>query len=316
MGQTRAELREQIKRSLGYPLVKIELTDSQLDDAINMARNMYIKWAAGESTKEVWFTLLLKGGQRIYDLPAGVTEVISYTDKGSSGMWPGGSGTGINTLFTMDNYFYQRGYYDALSKTSYDYVTYHLAKDFLETSSNFVVNKYDYRYHKHTNQLEVQPTPVCNTGNVTQVTTTAPSGTASTASTMFRYPGSGACALDSWMQEIDGAGWALIQAYMIEGSTLPSYTATSSTSGSIFKIDENYAEYLYEYDWIIEYASALAKITLGRIRSKFPSFSSIGNIGISLDGSELIGEGKEEKRELEERLRKEESSLGYGILMM
>lgn len=315
MGQTKSELREQIKRHLGYPMVKVELADSQLDDAIDRARNVYIKWAVGDATQEVYFTLLLKGGQRIYDLPAGVTDVISYEDTGTQGLWPGTPGSGINTLFTMDNYFYNKGLYDALSRSHWDYVTYHLAKDFLETVDKYTTNKYQWRYHKHTNQLEVQPTPACNTGTVTSITSDAPSGTADTSSTIFRYPGSGACSLDEWTKTIDGAGWCLIRAYMIKGSTLPAYTPTADTSGSIFKVDESYAEWLYEYDWIVEYALALSKITLGGIRRKFSQFQSIGNTGISLDGDQLLSEGKEEKRELEERLKLEEGSEGYGIIL-
>jgi hypothetical protein len=49
------------------------------------------------------------------------------------------------------------------------------------------------------------------------------------------------------------------------------------------------------------------------IRRKFASFSGLGGQGIALDGSELIGEGKEEKADLELTLRDEECYDGYGI---
>ncbi len=51
------------------------------------------------------------------------------------------------------------------------------------------------------------------------------------------------------------------------------------------------------------------------IRRKFANFNSIGNTGISLDGSELIQEGKEEIEKLEETLREEENYCGMPILM-
>lgn len=65
-----------------------------------------------------------------------------------------------------------------------------------------------------------------------------------------------------------------------------------------------------------DYSLACAKETLGMIRRKFSNFSSIGNEGISLDGDSLIGEAKEEKDKLEERLRQdEESGEGFGIVI-
>jgi hypothetical protein len=54
---------------------------------------------------------------------------------------------------------------------------------------------------------------------------------------------------------------------------------------------------------------------LGRIRSKFAQFNSIGNIGIGLDGDTLLQEGITEKEKLDETLRLEESYEGYGILL-
>jgi hypothetical protein len=70
----------------------------------------------------------------------------------------------------------------------------------------------------------------------------------------------------------------------------------------------------YTSDWIFDYALAECKIILGRIRSKFAQFNSIGNIGIALDGDTLIQEGIQEKERLEETLRLEESHEGYGII--
>ena len=60
---------------------------------------------------------------------------------------------------------------------------------------------------------------------------------------------------------------------------------------------------------------AECKILLGMIRRKFAQFNSIGNIGISLDGDQLVQEGKEEKDRLEETLRTEEGYDGYPIII-
>ena len=91
---------------------------------------------------------------------------------------------------------------------------------------------------------------------------------------------------------------------MIEGSTLPGWSETN--------IDDK----LYNTTWILDYATALCKITLGTIRRKYASFGAIGNTpGLALDGSDLIAEGKEEKEKLDESLKDEEVFEGGYILI-
>lgn len=51
-------------------------------------------------------------------------------------------------------------------------------------------------------------------------------------------------------------------------------------------------------DWCIDYALAIVKIPLGRVRSKFRG----GDLDVEMDGVDLISEGKEEKVTLEEKL--------------
>ena len=89
MAITKAEFREQIKKRLGYPMVKIELADCNLDEAIETAISKYLKWATGQATYEHYFTVLLRGGQFLYDMPVGTVDIIQYDDRGLS--------TGINT---------------------------------------------------------------------------------------------------------------------------------------------------------------------------------------------------------------------------
>jgi hypothetical protein len=223
--------------------------------------------------------MALSAGQTIYDLPTGVTEVIAYDDHGSTG--------GINTLFTMDNYLYTRGAYGPLASPygdtsghsyGYDYgmISYHIARGFLDDVDRYTPSKYNWKYHRYTNQLEIHPAPA--SGNSLTVT----------------IAGSAAV--------IDSPGFILLRAMMVEGSSL----SNTWESG-----DSN--EYFYESTWILEYSTALCKITLGTIRRKFANFGSIGNVGISLDGDSLVSEGKEEKDRLDESLMLEEVYEGLDI---
>jgi hypothetical protein len=266
MALSKKALAEKIKRRFGFPMVKVELDNSQIYDAIDYARAKFIKWAVGQSTHEVFFTQLLSAGQNFYDMPVGVTEIVGYGSTGIS--------SGINTLFTIENFLYNQGYFEALWNTSnqgYTIISYHIARDFLDTVRKYSPDKYNYKYHPYSNQLEIHPAPPSGNSLVLQEGT------------------------------FDSPGFILIRGYMIEGSSSSNWQAGDS--------DEDF----YDSDWIYDFATAECKIVLGAIRRKFANFASIGNTGISMDGDSLVSEGKEEKERLEETLRLEETFDGLDI---
>jgi hypothetical protein len=285
--QSKGDLAELIKRRLGAPVIKVELTTQQIYDAIDYAKHKWVKWGVGNSIVETYFTVLLLAGQNFYDLPIGVTDIVEYEDQGAH--------YGINTLFTIDNFLYSRGVYDPLIWTggyAYSLVSYHIARDFLKTVDKYTPSVYNYKYHKYTNQLEVHPAP--------------PSGNA----------------LDlvdenGQTQTYDSPGFILVRSYMIEGSQYAGME--TNLSQSTWKRTGMYSgdsdTNFYTSDWIFDYALAECKIILGRIRSKFTNFASIGNVGLGLDGETLLQEGIAEKERLDETLRLEEGHMGYGIIV-
>lgn len=269
MAVNKAGLSQKIRRRLGHPMVKVELDPQQITDSIDYARNKWIKWAVGNATQEIFFTVMLSGGQQLYDLPIGITEIVGYEDDV-------GTGSGIKTLFTIDNYLYQQGMFESLYEFGGEYtlISYHIARDFLELVRRYTPAKYSFRYHKYTNQLECLPAP--DTGNSLTVNNVA----------------------------YDSPGFILCKAYAIEGSQIDSNWSPGDSDSDF-----------YTSDWIFDYATAECKIILGGIRRKFAQFASVGNAGISLDGTELVQEGKEEKTYLDETLRSEEAYEGYGIII-
>jgi len=289
---SKRDLAERIKRRLGYPVVKVELDPQQIFDAIDYARDKWVRWAVGQATVETFFTVVLSAGKVFYDLPLGVTEIIDYYDNGAKG----GIG-GINTLFTLDNFLYTRdtGIYSFLWNQGYDYsfVSYHLALDFLKTIERYTPTIYNYKYHPFTNQLEVQPPPP--SGNALEIKNE-----------------------NGNLITIDSPGFILVRSFMIEGSHY-SGMETINKKGNPWRRKQdsrhsgNINENFFVSDWIFDYSLAECKIILGRIRSKFGNFASIGNTGISLDGDTLISEGTTEKERLEETLRLEEVYEGYPI---
>lgn len=258
----KSDLIEIVKRRLGYPVVKVELDESQILDHINYTREYYIKWAVGQATQERWYTKLLSAGVSTYDLDEispNIVEVVSYRADATYGTTAGG----IHTLFSIENYMYNAGMFDAMlmrsSGDGYSLVSYHIAKDFLETLNRYIVDPYNYIYHHWDNTLEIYPSPP--------------------ASGSEHYTGQ--------------QSWILLRTYEIDC------------------IDAD----MYNNPWFKDYVTALCKVSLGRIRSKFANYQAVGsNVGLALDGDSLISEGTTEIEKLDERLRNEEPWEGMYII--
>ena len=159
---TKEEMRSKIRRKLGEPMVRVELDDSQIDDAIDDSVMRFIKDATGQATQETFFTYQISTGVARYKMPAAVTEIIDYDDASRGSSF--GSG-GINTLFSLDNYMYQQGMLDPIVMMGSgggggaSLVSYKIAMDFLETMKAMFPPKFRWKYHHKENELEIVPVP-------------------------------------------------------------------------------------------------------------------------------------------------------------
>ena len=198
MAISKSHLIQKVRNRLGEPMVKVEVCDNQLSEHIDYARQKFIKWAIGNATQEVYFTVLLQAGKRLYDLPAGITEVISYDDNQISM-------GGINTLFTMNNWMFSNGFYGGMFNGGYDLISYHLVLDFMKTLDKYSTTPYNWKYHRSTNQLELNPAPPQNEGHVVII------GENSETGLPQEYV-------------FDSPGFVLLKAYMVQGTSLPNYT--------------------------------------------------------------------------------------------
>ena len=198
MAISKSHLTQKVRNRLGEPMVKVEICDNQISEHIDYARQKFIKWAIGNATQEVFFTVLLQAGKRLYDLPAGITEVIRYDDNNISM-------GGINTLFTMNNWMFSNGFYGGMFNGGYDLISYHLVLDFMQTLEKYSTTPYNWKYHRSTNQLEINPAPPQNEGQVYLV------GENSETGLPQEYV-------------FDSPGFVMLKAYMIQGSSLPNYT--------------------------------------------------------------------------------------------
>lgn len=334
---TRNQLRQRIARNLGGGMVKTELCVEHLDDAINAARDLWITYAVGNATMEIFFLLRLEGGRRVYTLPAGIVEVIGYRDKmgGIGGFggygdsfggygparWYTGPEQGSTAFFSLEYPAWQGFGYGMTGNRAgnlYTAVDTYLAMSHMELLQKMRHDKYQWRYHRFNNQIEFTPTPECSN----QLTINTPSsGTIPQSDDWVVTPTDNGCQ-ELETEEVNSPGYVLIRAQMMEGCSLPTYTP--STSGALDfedntslypEADANMLEYIYSHPWIISYATAYAKQTLGLIRRKFSSNTSLGNASISLDGDSLVGEARDDMQRLEEELDLKWSYEGYGIIM-
>src|SRR5574343_113059 len=211
--RTKAQLRTLIKRQLGWPIVKLEISDEQIDDNIDIATTEFITWAVGQSTQETFFTILLSGGQNYYDMPNGVTEVISYNFCNS------GSG-GINTLFSVENYMFNSGDVGVLRGGATSLIDYHIGLDFLKTLNRYTPDDYNFKYHQARNILEIQPTPP--TGNsflIGDVVYDSP-GFVLIRSFMIRGSQITNSTETDWLEDLYGEGWVREYAVALTKVTL------------------------------------------------------------------------------------------------
>lgn len=263
---TRAELRARLKRDLGYPYNKVEVTDDHLNDAIDDALEKWEEWAVGNAIKEYYFTIPLSAGQSEYVLPVYVTDVLGF----KSDTWS----TGINTLFTIENFLYTQGYIDPQQFMGSDgLIGYQLAMDYIETLERYMPEQYTFKYARHKKILQLSPTPVLK--DIRTINGTA------------------------W----DFAGYLLVRCMAYDGSFVTGWTY------------EDFEDQSLSEGWVKKYSLAKLKTTVGQIRRKFSGYGSLGNTGITLDGPELISEGKEEMEKLIEELDTNYAYEGYGIFM-
>jgi hypothetical protein len=148
--QDRDELCNWIERKLGAPLVRVELTQDQLDDAIDEAMEIFTKYVTPERK---YFALDLDewplSGYTMDDNVAGVWAIDGDADFG------GGNTTG--TLFSTRSQL--RNTIGFQGGSAGAWVTYHLSLDYLELTKRMTGGGYQFEYNWHTKLLTLLPNP-------------------------------------------------------------------------------------------------------------------------------------------------------------
>ena len=180
-------LAQRVRRTLGEPLIQIEISSEQIYEFIDIAIEYFTKFA-GETEEYLIFksdlyiknvglpigrlinispdmasspdafNTALTGLSAGYDYDLGdyrrVIDVFSFNE---------GNNSGVNTLFTIENTVAQQAYFGhLLGNMGFDLVTFHVLKDWLETREKTLGLTPYLRFNPDTQILKIIPEPSSN----------------------------------------------------------------------------------------------------------------------------------------------------------
>lgn len=171
-------LAQRIRRTLGEPLVEVEISSEQMYEIIDIAVEYFTKFA-GETEEYLIFRsdLYKKGiGLEIDKLFNVSPEMYSSMSDSLSGGWDSdldnyrrvidvfsfaeGNNSGVNTLFTIEHTIAQQAYFGhLLGNVGYDLVTWQSLKSWLDTREKILGMMPYLRFDPDTQILKIIPEP-------------------------------------------------------------------------------------------------------------------------------------------------------------
>jgi len=165
--RTRDNLKAWILRQLGSPLITVELTTAQLDDAIDNATLMWTKYA---TMTERYLTLNLaeypaenelEGTPEGFDLSEYRVAAVGSIATGEAFGLNGGG----DQLFGLANSMLAGGSYpffnhSGAGKSGGGWTTYQCVVEFVKLSKRMMATEFDYSYNPLTQRLKLIPNPL------------------------------------------------------------------------------------------------------------------------------------------------------------
>jgi hypothetical protein len=259
--QTFTLLAERISHSLGFPLIDVDAHANQVNEYISISCEMFAKFA-GYTEESLVFDSSLYEARKGIDLQklfSSTPTLCSYYGAVSGGHDPllddtrkvidvwsfeEGSGSGINTLFTIEQSLAQQTYFSySMGNYGFDLISWYTLKNWLDTREKVLAIKRTFNFDPSNQYLQMWPEPI-----------------------------------------VGQPFYGLVGCYV-----------------------EKPLKQLVKEQWVYQYALALTKVGIGRVRGKFAGVQLFG--GGTL-GTELLTEGLNEKKELEAMLF--EGTPGFG----
>ena len=255
-------LAQRVRRTLGEPLIQIEISSEQIYEFIDIAIEYFTKFA-GEDEEYLIFRsdLYIRG----VGLPIGrlfntspqmynqETSVASTTGVSLSAAYDydlgdyrrvidvfsfeQGNNSGVNTLFTIENTIAQQAYFGhLLGNVGYDLITWQALKTWIDTRDKVLGLMPYLRFNPYDQILKIIPEP----------------------SNLSVYYGFLGCKIQKPLK------------------------------------------YLVQQLWVYRYTLALTKIAVGHVRGKFSGTNLFG--GQTVNGADLMRQGEKEKDDLEKEI--------------
>jgi len=265
---TLAELRDWVRRRLGAPVVKVELTDEQINDAFNTAVDKFLYY---HKKKEDYYYFTTVPGQNVYgppDLGRMKSAVQHVADLPLTGNSDG------DVRFVNENHKLYKWDSNNLQWSEYNSQN-SIPIDVIRTAREVVY----------------QP--------VQDVVSQLAQGSADFFLAYYFQRSSGMFIADLWIamsaKESFDYVLGLQPTWEIVNDRLYIYPIPRNR----IKVGIRYSlmpteEELASHEWVGKATLALSKMTLGTIRSKYQSIPGPAGEGISLDGQTLYQEGQQE----------------------
>lgn len=153
----KSKLREKVLRRLGWPVVKVELTEDHVNDAIDEAKSKFVDFATGKATEQSYYVLPVSAGTAMYELPETVHSVVKteIPDGLKKGSYYSDSFISYYTLPMGLQQFSDM--YDVINNI--DMVSTVYMNSYLNMMEQFTISKYIIDYHDLQNQIHITPIP-------------------------------------------------------------------------------------------------------------------------------------------------------------
>ena len=336
-------LGDRIKRSLGYPLISIEIHQDQLFENIQIAAEMFTKWSGYTQEYLVFDSNLYEHNKGLrLDLlfTLANTNLTNAQIVNTTPPWPGANFTVelpppmfvatsqlASTVFTSSSALssvFTDGIYEfeILPDTLYSQVTsfsQSLTANFrmsqtrspkiqdVQTTVTQYANTFDYDVMEYRKVIDVTN---FEEGSTTGINTLFTLEQTLAQQTYFSHAlGNFGFDLISWhcvkeWMETREKLLAIRRDLKFDDRTqyLQLYPQPKNNSrfyGVISCYVERPLRDIIKEPWVYQYALALSKITVGRVRGKFTNVQLLGGGTMNVD---LLNEGLQEKKELEENL--------------
>lgn len=180
-------LAQRIRRSLGEPLVQIEISSEQIYELIDISIEWFTKFAGVTEEYLVFRNDLYQRGvglriDRLFNITPNMYNSMTTTTSGMPTLsadydydlddyrkvvdvfsFEEGSNNGVNTLFTIEHTIAQQAYFGhLLGNVGYDLVTWHTLKTWLDTREKMLALRPYIRFYPEDQILRLIPEPAQN----------------------------------------------------------------------------------------------------------------------------------------------------------